>query len=105
LAGTTAPFFLPLSSLGASTTGKIVIGGYNSLLAGTAAFGTTAVMSTGSSPELSGGIGVGTAAAGSFAQYAIPGPMGTSLGYLFQIVPGPMQAAIEKARAAGGEKQ
>ncbi|MFL9876220.1 hypothetical protein [Paraburkholderia megapolitana] len=68
------------------------------------AFGTTAMTSPGSSPDLSAGIGLGTGLTGGFAQNLIPGPVGTSLGYLFQIVPGPMQSAIEKSKNAGSEK-
>ncbi|MCG1018699.1 MULTISPECIES: hypothetical protein [Burkholderiaceae] len=39
VAGVAAPFFLPLSTLGGSTAGKIVVGGYNSVLAGTGVCG------------------------------------------------------------------
>ncbi|SAK90670.1 cell surface protein [Caballeronia calidae] len=99
-----APFGLPLNTLGTSTAGKAVVSFYNALLAGTGAFGTTAITNPSSSPDLSAGIGIGTGITGSFAQNLVPGPTGTTLGYLFQIVPGPMQAAIENSRNAGGKK-
>ncbi|CBW74036.1 Hemolysin [Mycetohabitans rhizoxinica HKI 454] len=101
VAGVTAPFFLPLSTLGGSAVGKIVVGVYNSVLAGTGAFAGTAITNSNSSPDLSGGIGAGIAAAGEFTRYIVPGQLGASLGYIFQIFPGPMQAAIEKEKNKG----
>ncbi|WP_412023906.1 hypothetical protein [Burkholderia cepacia] len=58
VAGATAPFFLPLSALGGSAAGKIVVGSYNSVLAGTRAFGATAITQSGN-PDQSGGLGRG----------------------------------------------
>ncbi|MDW9252297.1 hemagluttinin repeat family protein [Burkholderia thailandensis] len=57
VAGVAAPFFLPLNALGGSIAGKIVVGGYNSALAGTGAFGAAAITQSGS-PDLSAGIGM-----------------------------------------------
>ncbi|WP_223258652.1 hypothetical protein [Trinickia symbiotica] len=104
IAGAASPFYLPLKTLGGSTAVKAVVGGYNSTVAGTAAFGAAAVTGSGS-PDLSAGLGAGTAAAGSFAQNAVPGPIGKTLRYLFEIVPGPMQAAIEGSKKGWSEEQ
>ncbi|WP_424062884.1 hemagglutinin repeat-containing protein [Paraburkholderia sp.] len=108
LAGTVAaalaPFALPLNTLGTSKAGKAVVGVYNSLAAGVGAFGTTAMTNPSSSAGLSAGIGIGTGITGSFAQSLVPGSMGATLGYLFQIVPGPMQAAIENSKNSAAKK-
>jgi hypothetical protein len=101
--GAMTPLLLPLDIF-ASVAGKVVIGGYNAAVSGVGAFGATAITNTGSSPDLSGELGVGTAAAGSFAQYVVPGPAGAALGYMFQIVPGPMQSAIENSKKKSGSK-
>jgi filamentous hemagglutinin len=96
--GAMTPLLLPFTTLGPALRGKDVIGGYNAAVSGVGAFGATAITNTGRSPDLSGGLGVGTAAAGSFAQYVVPGPADAALGYMFQIVPGPMQSPIENLK-------
>jgi filamentous hemagglutinin len=92
--GVTAPFFLPLSTLGGSTAGKIVVGGYNSLLAGTGAFAGTAITQSGN-PDLSAGIGLTGAALSQGINATMPGPAGAFINQLIQVLSGPAQAVIE----------
>ncbi|WP_338859829.1 hemolysin [Mycetohabitans rhizoxinica] len=94
IAGVTAPFFLPLSTLGGSTAGKIVVGGYNSLLAGTGAFAGTAITQSGN-PDISAGIGLTGAALSQGINATMPGPAGAFINQLIQVLSGPAQAVIE----------
>ncbi|XOD02580.1 hemagglutinin repeat-containing protein [Burkholderia sp. 22PA0099] len=104
IAAAFAPLTAPLNMLGTSAAAQTAVGFYNALVAGTGAYGTTAILNTAISPDLSGGIGVGTSVAGSFAEGMMPGPMGTALQYLLQILPGPMQATIENSQNSGIKK-
>lgn len=93
-----SPLMLPLNTLGSATGGKITVGIYNSLVTSTSAFGVTAITNQDSSPDLSAGIGAGTSLIGGYAQSLIPGPVGKGIGYVFEIIPSPMQAAIEQSK-------
>ncbi|CAN0624684.1 membrane protein of unknown function [Burkholderia multivorans] len=96
VAGATAPFFLPLSTLGSGTAGKIVVGGHNSALAGTGAFGATAMTNPGSSPDLSAGLGAAGALLGLGGKAVLPVPIGNAFDIWMQMLPGPAQAIIEQ---------
>lgn len=90
-----APFALPLEALGSSTLGKTVVGVYNSLWAGTAAFGATSVTTPSSSPSLAGGLGMTAAGTGLLTQSWLPKPLGDILNQVIQTLPGPVQTGIE----------
>ncbi|BBU31404.1 hypothetical protein BTHE68_51380 [Burkholderia sp. THE68] len=97
IAATFAPLALPLNTLGASTAGKSAVSIYNALVAGTGAYGTTAILSPSSNPDLSGGIGTAGALAGAGVLAHMPGPIGMSINQLIQVFAGPTQAAIESS--------
>ena len=90
-----APFALPLEALGSSALGKTVVGAYNSLWAGTAAFGAMSVTTPSSSPSLAGGLGMTAAGAGLLTQSWLPKPLGDILNQVIQTFPGPVQTGIE----------
>ncbi|WP_318825777.1 hypothetical protein [Burkholderia thailandensis] len=98
-----APFFLPLNALGGSIAGKIVVGGYNSALAGTGAFGAAAITQSGS-PDLSAGIGMAGTLFGMGVEAKMPGPIGMTINQLIQVLSGPTQAAIESDKKKGSGK-
>ena len=93
VASAASPFFLPLKTLGGSTIGKIVVGAYNSVLAGTTAFGSTAITGSGSA-DLSAGVGAGSYMLGTAMTTMLPGPLGNYLYQFNQILSGPAQNAI-----------
>ncbi|MCZ2896827.1 hemagglutinin repeat-containing protein [Burkholderia thailandensis] len=103
VAGVAAPFFLPLNALGGSIAGKIVVGGYNSALAGTGAFGAAAITQSGS-PDLSAGIGMAGTLFGMGVEAKMPGPIGMTINQLIQVLSGPTQAAIESDKKKGSGK-
>ncbi len=96
VAGVMSPLFLPLSTLGGSVAGKVIVGSYNTALAGTGAFGTTAVTSPGNSPDLSAGLGAAASLLAMGSRAILPGPIGHAFDVWIQTLPGPAQAAIEK---------
>lgn len=96
VAGAMSPLLLPLNTLGGVTSGKVAVGIYNSLVAGTGAFGATAMTNPGNSPELSAGIGVVGSLLGSGAQAALPRPIGNVVDIWMQIFSGSAQSAIEQ---------
>jgi filamentous hemagglutinin len=93
--GATAPFFLPLNTLGNATGGKVAVGVYNALWGGVGAFGATAMTNPGSSADLSAGIGTASSLFGAGVEAKMPGPIGMSINQLLQVLSGPTQAAIE----------
>lgn len=96
VAGAMSPLLLPLNTLGSAISGKVAVGIYNSLVAGTGAFGTTAMTNPGSSPELSAGIGMVGSLLGSGAQAVLSRPIGNAVDVWMQIFSGSAQSAIEQ---------
>jgi filamentous hemagglutinin len=90
------PLLLPLSTLGSSVAGRVVVGGYNTAVAGTTAFGATAITHSGNA-DLSAGIGVGSYALGTAMTTMMPGYLGSFLNQISQILSGPAQNAITNA--------
>jgi len=89
------PLGLPMTQFGQGVGTKVIAGTYNAGLAGTAAYGASSIFSPTQNPGLAGGLGTGSAAAGPLLQYAIPGSTGVFVNSMIQIVPGPLQTAIE----------
>lgn len=96
VAGAMSPLLLPLNTLGSAISGKVAVGIYNSLVAGTGAFGTTAMTNPGTSPELSAGIGMVGSLLGSGAQAVLSRPIGNAVDVWMQIFSGSAQSAIEQ---------
>lgn len=95
ISGAAAPFVLPLTALGAGTAGKVVVGTYNALLSGTAAFGGAAVTNPGD-PSLAGGVGAVSYVTGNLAKSWLPAPLGGLTNNFVQIFSSPVQAAIQR---------
>ncbi|MBW0451058.1 filamentous hemagglutinin N-terminal domain-containing protein [Paraburkholderia phenoliruptrix] len=81
---------------GMSKVGKIAANGYNAGVAGVGAFGSAAVTRQ-DNPDLSGGLGSGLAAAGTWAKATLPAPFGNIANQMLQGAAGPIQNVIQKA--------
>jgi hypothetical protein len=95
---TATPIVLPLTILGISKLGKSVVAGYNTVVAGTVAYGSTAVTSPDSSPDLSAGVVAGSRLLGISGQHILPRPLVSGLSGVLNTLPDPVQAVIEKEK-------
>lgn len=97
IGGLSYPFTIADGAIaGMSTAGKIAATGYNSVVAGTAAFGTAGVTHQ-DSPDASGAAASIATAAGSWAKTVLPAPFGNALNQMIQGAAGPLQNAIQNA--------
>ncbi len=94
VSGVAAPLVLPLTTLGPSMVGKVVVGAYNALLSGTAAFGGAALTNPGD-PSMAGGFGAASYLTGTLAQSWLPTPLGGLASHFIQGFSGPAQSAIK----------
>jgi filamentous hemagglutinin len=99
VAGLTYPLAISDAVIaGLGTPGRIAATGYNAFVAGTGAFGATAITSQTSSPDLSSGLAVGGALLGAGGKLILPGPLASAFNTMMQILPGPTQNAIESSK-------
>jgi len=89
------PLGLPMTQFGPSLGAKAVSGAYNAGLAGTVAYGASSIFSASQNPGLAGGVATTGSTFGSIINHSMPGPAGTVMNQLIQVMSGPAQAAIE----------
>lgn len=102
ITGVLSPLGLPITHFGRGAAGKIVARMSNSGLAGTAAFGSSAIFSPSQNPGLAGALEFGAASGGAFVQNAIPGRSGIIINGIIKLTPGAFQKIIENENK--GEK-
>ncbi|ACR31227.1 DUF637 domain-containing protein [Burkholderia glumae] len=97
IGGLAYPFAIADEAIsGMSKVGKIAANGYNAGVAGVGAFGSAAVTRQ-DNPDLSGGLGSGLAAVGTWAKATLPAPFGNIANQTLQGAAGPIQNVIQKA--------
>ncbi|OXC76874.1 Large exoproteins involved in heme utilization or adhesion [Caballeronia sordidicola] len=84
VAGIAGPFALPLNTLGGGLGSKIVVGTYNGILNGTAAFGGNAVATPSNDPSPNAATGAASYGIGTAAQTLMPGGAATLRTILFR---------------------
>ncbi|MGF6733112.1 hypothetical protein OKW50_005257 [Paraburkholderia youngii] len=79
------------------TAGKIAANGYNAVVNGVGAFGTSGMQ--GNNPDVGAGVAVATTGAGAWAKAVLPSTIGNMVNQIMQGSAGPIQTAIQNSES------